>query len=260
MIKLYNIKLHIHILFGNQNGLENLLMHQDVRFFELFWVILFAFCKPEKKTMGRNGTTLGSKRIGFQLLKRNRWNLQYLGCVGSDSLKRKVNGWDTRKPWNNYSTSSIGVGKWISFWEAFWASTFVCFFWGVCISKGLADFPVAVLRFFSHHFQISAIKEKVPLLSRCLFAVLCLLRWPSALVASIWLHLSFQLFSLRFFNSCNMDSTIIRSIRNISGWCIQHYGRHVSIGTSPTSPTFHLVGGGTLKTPGQCESDGHLAA
>lgn len=115
------------------------------------------------------------------------------------------------------------------------------FFWGVCISKGLADFPVAVLRFFSHHFQISAIKEKVPLLSRCLFAVLCLLRWPSALVASMWLHLSFQLFSLRFLNSCNMDSTIIRSIRNISGWCIQHYGRHVSIGTSPV-PGSHPSG------------------
>ena len=27
----------------------------------------------------------------------------------------------------------------------------------------------------------------------------------------------------------------------------------------PRSPTFHLVGGGTLKTPRQCEGDGHLA-
>ena len=184
MIKLYNIKLHIHILFGNLNGLENLLMHQDVRFFELFWVILFAFCKPEKKTMGRNGTTLGSKRIGFQLLKPKSLKSP-VSRLRSDSLKRKVNGWDTRKPWNNYSTSSIGVGKWISFWEAFWASTFVCFFWGVCISKRPCRLSSCCLEIFSHHFQISAIKEKVPLLSRCLFAVLCLLRWPSALVASM---------------------------------------------------------------------------
>ncbi len=83
---------------------------------------------------------------------------------------------------------------------------YVCF-WGVWISKGPAtfwsDFPVAVLRLFSHNFQIPALKEKVPLLSHCLSAVLCLLRWPSALVASIWLHLLFQLFSLRF-DSCKL--------------------------------------------------------
>ena len=150
-------------------------MHQDVRFFELFWVILFAFCKPEKKTMGRNGTTLGSKRIGFQLLKRNRWNLQYLGCVGSDSLKRKVNGWDTRKPWNNYSTSSIGVGKWISFWEGFWASTYVCFFEECAYLKALQTFQLLSWDFFHTISRFQQSRRKSPCyLVVCLRCFVCL--------------------------------------------------------------------------------------